>query len=557
MHNMEKELHEYFQEQIVWLFFQLSRKKDFIAKLHLELHCKLFLRTLKRLTNENKDDWTKYLHMYLRCIAFCRDTYIGLGEKDLFYNLIFSLHEYYPRHAKYLLCCIVHSDEDRMIGCWRDLPYLCDYIYHNSSLRDKHPLIVFSIYLINDQLDKDLYTWKYSYECFDKLYISNVCKHIPREKSKHDWLYTKLCTYWIQKHKPYILQTPKTLDSYNRALKKCKKLYRKNVSYLHKCSEGFVIQMTKKNYDQISSKNISVDNFMHHHDFFLGFDFQSSDKHKLQDDYFLYLKNWMNDNKVEKKHYFHGHSHCPIPLGYLVKRAIYNIKIKAEENREIHFLNSYWKQFVQKKNTIDFFLPLLDVSNTINNDSFYASLAISLYISQVSKISNCIVAMDKFPTWISIPESLTFYEKVSIVLESIHNLQNNICNYQKAIQLIIHTLKETNVNELFIKNMKLLIFSEFENSIISEKDIEIMFSSAGFMSFPKIVYWNFSQNKVHDIPCNIHSKQTSLYSGFSKSQAHNVIYMNKKHNFSTYDTVLSILNQKRYDFICDLNNPSI
>ena len=38
------------------------------------------------------------------------------------------------------------------------------------------------------------------------------------------------------------------------------------------------------------SKNISVDNFMHHHDFFLGFDFQSSDKHKLQDDYFLYLK---------------------------------------------------------------------------------------------------------------------------------------------------------------------------------------------------------------------------------------------------------------------------
>ena len=142
-------------------------------------------------------------------------------------------------------------------------------------------------------------------------------------------------------------------------------------------------------------------------------------------------------------------------------------------------------------------------------------------------------------------------------MESIHNLQNNICNYQKAIQLIIHTLKETNVNQQFIKNMKLLIFSEFENSIISEKDIEIMFFSAGFMCFPKIVYWNFSQNKVHDIPCNIHSKQTSLYSGFSKSQAHNVIYMNKKHNFSTYDTVLSILNQKRYDFICELNNPSI
>ena len=192
-----------------------------------------------------------------------------------------------------------------------------------------------------------------------------------------------------------------------------------------------------------------------------------------------------------------------------------HIKNKAEDNREIHFLNSYWKQFVQKKKSIDYFLPLLDVSNTINNESFYASLAISLYISQISKISNCIVAMDKFPTWISLPESLSFYEQVSIVLESIHNLQNNTCNYQKAIQLIIHTLKETNVNQQFIKNMKLLILSEFENSIISEKDIETMFFSSGFMCFPKIVYWNFSQNKVHDIPCNIHIKQSSLYSGFS------------------------------------------
>ena len=552
--SIQEEFDDYFQEQIVWLFFQLSRKNDFISNLHLELHCKLFLRTLKGLMDLDKNRWIPYLHLFLRCLAFCRDTYIGLGERDLFYHLVFVLHEYYPRHANYIVCCIVHSDEQRMIGCWRDLPYLCDYVYQNSSLRDKHPLIIFCIYLMNDQLDKDLYTWKYSYNCFNKYYISNICKHLPREKSKHDWLYTKLCTYWIHKHKPYILQTPKILESYQRALKKCKKLYRKNVSYLHKCSENFVIDMSKKNYDGIALHNISVDHFMHHNNFFLGLDFQSDHKHKLQNDYFLHMQNWMSGDNRKHKQYFHGYSHCPIPLGYLVKRAIYNIKINATENREIHFLNTYWKKFIERKQTIDYFLPILDVSNTINNESFYASLGISLYVSQISKISNCIVAMDKFPTWISLPDSSSFYQQVSTVLESIHNLQNNECNYKKAIQLILHTLKETKVNDKFIQNMKLMILSEFSHSMIQEKEIENMFVSNGFICYPKLVYWNLSQKAVHDLPCDIHSKQSFLYSGYSKSQVHNVIYMNKKKDYSTYDTVLSLLNQPRYDFICDLND---
>ena len=260
----------------------------------------------------------------------------------------------------------------------------------------------------------------------------------------------------------------------------------------------------------------------------------------------------MTGENLKQEHYLHGHSHSAIPLGYLVKRAIYNIKIKAVENREIQFLNSYWKHFTQKKNKVDFFLPLLDVSNTLNNESFFASLAISLYVSQMSKISNCIVAMDKFPTWISIPDNCSFYQQISIVLDSIHNLQNNKCNYKKAIQLIIHTLRETNVSESFIRNMKLMILSEFNDSMILEKDIIEMFTSANFLYSPKIVYWNLSKNKIHDLPCDIHSEISFVFSGYSKSQIHNVIYMNAKRTNTTYETVLSILNDTRYNFICDL-----
>jgi len=548
---IEDGFHNYFQQQIVWLFFQLTRKDDIKTNIYFEIHIKLFLKTLKGLMDSNSKEWIPYLELFMRCLVFCRDTFIGLGERDLFYHLVYILHHYFPRQANYIICCIIHPTEQRMIGCWRDLPYLCNYVYENSSLKDKHPIILFCIYLMNDQLDKDIYTWKYSQDCFNTYYISNICKHLPRENSKHDWLYTKLCTYWIHKHKPYILQTPKTLDSYNRALKKCKKLYRKNISYLHKNSDSFIIQMCKKDYTSILPHNISIDHFSHHRDFFLEFDATLKDKNNLQESYLSYMDNWMSGEKLKQQHYLHGHSHSAIPLGYLVKRAIYNIKVNAIENREIQFLNSYWKNFTQKKNKIDFFLPLLDVSNTLNNESFFASLAISLYVSQTSKISNCIVAMDKFPTWISIPDNCSFYQQVSIVLDSIHNLQNNKCNYKKAIQLIIHTLSETNVSDSFIRNMKLLILSEFNDSMILEKDIIEMFTIANFLYPPKIVYWNLSRNNMHDLPCDIHSQSSFVFSGYSKSQIHNVIYMNAKQTKSTYETVLSILNDTRYDFICD------
>ena len=87
-------------------------------------------------------------------------------------------------------------------------------------------------------------------------------------------------------------------------------MYRKNVSYLHKCSESFVIDMSKKNYDEIALHNISIDHFMHHNNFFLGLDYESGHKHKLQDDYFLHMQNWMIGDNRKNEQYFHDVNQC-------------------------------------------------------------------------------------------------------------------------------------------------------------------------------------------------------------------------------------------------------
>ena len=105
--------------------------------------------------DNNSSEWLVYLDLFIRCISYCRDSYIGLGERELSYILIYTLHEYFPRIATFLVCTFVHKvseNDNRLIGCWKDLPNLCQYIYNSSSLREKHPLISFCVVLMNDQL---------------------------------------------------------------------------------------------------------------------------------------------------------------------------------------------------------------------------------------------------------------------------------------------------------------------------------------------------------------------------------------------------------------------
>ena len=50
---IEQGFHSYFQEQIVWLFFQLTRKNEIKTNLYFEIHIKLFLKTLKGLMDSD------------------------------------------------------------------------------------------------------------------------------------------------------------------------------------------------------------------------------------------------------------------------------------------------------------------------------------------------------------------------------------------------------------------------------------------------------------------------------------------------------------------------
>ena len=126
----------------------------------------------------------------------------------------------------------------------------------------------------------------------------------------------------------------------------------------------------------------------------------------------------------------------------------------------------------------------------------------------------------------------------------LYNLQNNTCNYNRAIQLVIHTLKETNVTNHFIENIK-LFFLTTSAHVISEKEVESLFLSNGFSCFSKLIYWNFSQETLLNIPCEISSKHSLLFSGYSLSPFFELYYQ-YFYNNDAFSFTENILNHKRY-----------
>jgi hypothetical protein len=93
-------------------------------------------------------------------------------------------------------------------------------------------------------------------------HLSCVCKWIPREYKKFDWLNEMLVIDWFETYKPYYLTSHKSVAGYYNSLSKCKLLYRKMVSKLNKVLDTTEIKLCSNQLDEIIPKNIPQIMFM-------------------------------------------------------------------------------------------------------------------------------------------------------------------------------------------------------------------------------------------------------------------------------------------------------
>jgi hypothetical protein len=297
--------HYFFKEQLVFFYFNLIKKSN--PKNVLELSNKLFdvLTILKKQLVYKQKEYLSYLVLFYRMIGQTRDIFLGKGEHDISYLLLYVFYGFYPEMAERCLSYFLFPlENNHSQGSWRDIKYLCEYIKKQSSEGENHPLIHYCIALVNKRLQQDVLLCDVVFtplniynetpegrpnrdlratlpinelkgkpptevcpilnlhRCKERDFskvtredvrrkISNVSKWIPRENKRFDWLFEKLAVQWVTKFRPYLLTTAKDYNSHCAALRKAKMKYRKIVSFLNALLETTEIRICAKKWNTI------------------------------------------------------------------------------------------------------------------------------------------------------------------------------------------------------------------------------------------------------------------------------------------------------------------
>lgn len=542
----------YFKQELCWLFFQLSRKStdESIKTIHSRLD--ICLKSLKKnIQIDESKIYIKYLKYFYSLICYTRDSYKGLGEQKLSYMLIVCFYNHFPNLSIYAIQRFVKPSSSvgskYTYGCWRDLKYICQYAYNYTN--ENHEIINHCIEIMNKQLHTDYETWKYSSNCFSLTYISNVAKHIPREKSKFSWLYDKLCVHWIQTHKPFILQTANNVISYKKALNKSKKIYRKIISYLNKAlntSEINICNLSRKNEDEfVHVVKPSLSTALHNSYLFLN-SHNNSQNSQISSIFKNNLINSFDSNNDNT--FFNGLSYSKISIYQIVKYA-FDICDNTTVSDDVILINKIWtKCYMQNISNCNetCIVPIIDVSSNANEEMLYTSIGIAILLSHISTIKYRILAVDRRPTWIVLNPHHSFVEQIIYIRDTIYNMHNTNPNFISTFNLIIHTFFQMNANSNFVDNMKLVIFSDQNDNCLNEETITDMFHKNNIQAVPDIIFWNLSHLNCVDLPCDINSQKSMVLSGYSTCHIHNLCY-NYQKKYSMFQQIIKIISNKRYE----------
>lgn len=558
-------MHSHFKSEIAWLFFQLTRKNNIDSIKIIENRLSDTLILLKKYLNKS-DEFLPYLKLFYRFIGFTRDSYKGIGEKTLSYAIICSFFHVFPTLGIYALYCLVKPSStvasQYYFGCWKDMKQLCYYAYEHSSKGEKHPIIYYIIRLLNNQLSKDLETWKYSSHCLSKKHISNVAKYIPREKSKTRWLYDKLAIDWIEHKKPYILNSATNDDSYNKALLKSKYIYRKVVSFLNKCLDTTEIKLCEYNLSNndlpvIDLNSVSILTAINKEPSFINIHDDSNNSNVASEYKQLILQqNWnlFDDNDDNK--FVHGQSYSNISIYHIIKFAkqLYNTDENKLNNNDVAFVNKLWCYYLKKFTKTckkQLIVPLIDVSYSMNDENFYTSIGIAILLSHVSEINMRIIAVDKLPTWINISSTTDIVCQVGIIMSAIENMHNTVPDFNGAIELIMNATGNMNKRINFTSEMKIVLISNFNNPNVDSSYVSHIFQKYNCLFEPTVVFWNMNNDDCINVPASIDNCKTMIYSGYSVSHIHNLCHLNTNYNKNMYDHICKILLNKHFDCFSD------
>jgi len=562
----------YFKEQIIFLFFNLTRKEDESSKLQLiSVYRDLLILLKTELINHRKDGYVDkdfkylpYLDLAYKLVVNTRDIFHGKGEHDLFYRMIYELYNVFPTLAVFLLYQI------KGYGCWRDIKYLCNYVQEYSVKKDQDGFINVCIELMNTQLKKDHDSWLYSVNAGSRNHISNVAKWIPREKKSFDWLFDRLVVHWSNHYCRWKIDSiDKNSPNYLSAFTKCKRHYRKVISKMNKILDTTEIKQSARQWQDIHPNHVSKYTVMKQPRLFLSNYYELEPTNTWAEMEFQVNKMHCSFKYVEKINYssipmkYSNHDIIQLPVSYFIKEGLRVLNLDSKERNTMKLrdiLNKNWHLFSKnhpyKLNNI---LPMVDISYKMlekDSESFYTGIGLSILVAERSSFGKRILALENTPVWINLENSNDFMSMMENIREIIRSNQNTSFSFERGIDFLLEAFLGTKST---IRNMRLLLFSNhFHKNIDMYYDYLQKQSALLNINPPRIIFWNLSKVDLCDLPSQC--ENMILLSGFSDSLLRYVKTFyglndeNTEYSLictSAYEMVDKILNQKHYTIYSD------
>jgi Mg-chelatase subunit ChlD len=510
------------QEKIVQFSFQVIRTDDKgVQKLGTILKDILVVlkHSIDKGTIPEKVTAKECLSVLYRIIGQTRDIIDGKGEYNLTYMMIYTWYDFYPELAMFALKCLVDLGDKNVhqYGSWKDIKYFCKYCKNNSSSNYlEHPLIIYAVQLINNQLNID-------YDNFSSgtNNISLLARWVPREKSAFGWLYKSMATDYYKNY----MRTAVTDVQIKLAILKCKTEYRKLLSVLNTKLDTLQIKQCGQqwrdiNFDKVTSISVSKQKKA-----FLNINKNgevrypdNNDRMECAEHFKARIKKAISrDDNVEE---IKGKR---VGMADFTKQALELIVYRNQD--EIDLLNSQWRDNSSQTQALGNMIAMVDVSCSMEGDPMNVAIALGIRIANKSLLGKRVLTFSNNPSWVNLEPYDDFVSQVEVIKRADWGMNTNI---YAALDMILDSIIQSKLSPEDIKDMILVILSDMQIDDGDKSDkkslYEVMntkYSDVGIRNFgkpllpPHILFWNL--RSTSGFPTLSQQPNCSMMSGFSPS----------------------------------------
>jgi hypothetical protein len=512
------------RERILQFSFQLTRTNEkgisMLASTLREMLISLKGKNLdKTIKNSERTIVREYLVLLYKIIASTRDIIDGKGECTLAYMMIHVWYEFYPEMAFYAIKCLVDfGDEGKthQYGSWKDIKYFCNYCY-KQKCSVHHPLIQYSINLVNIQVRKDM-------DNINSDEISLVGKWVPREKSsRFGWMYQPLACQYFSKYIQSAASSSKE-NSMSAAILKCKMEYRKILSTLNTKIDTVQIKQCGKTWSDINFNKVSSVTLSKQRKAFLNVNKKGQVKYPT------------NSDRIECAEHFNAHIQKAVKgeveikgkrvgLTDFTKQAIDLNKAYDLSSTQIEkdVLNSQWINNSTQNNALGDMIAMVDDSGSMNGDPMNAAIALGIRVAEKSKLGRRIMTFSSTPKWVNLEGQHDFCSMVKTVSEAEWGMTTN---FGAALNMILDAIISVEMEPEDVEGLTLAIFSDMQmdsadnsNKNTLYDSIKEKYADAGMRvkgrpyKPPHILFWNL--RSTSGFPTLSTQPNASMMSGFS------------------------------------------